>query len=136
MKKRIQTTCPVVFSLDIFGDRWTLVILRDILFSGKSHFGELLASPENIAKNILSSRLDALIKDGMITKHIDPKNKSAFIYRPTPKSLELLPTFIELMKWGIEHNMYTDKSEPYIEMVLNNPTDLHKQVLQKFKALA
>jgi DNA-binding HxlR family transcriptional regulator len=83
MKKRSPTICPIVFSLDIFGDKWSLVILRDLLIVGKCHFREFLASEEKIASNILSKRLELFIENGLFTKHDDPKNKSAAIYNPT-----------------------------------------------------
>jgi DNA-binding HxlR family transcriptional regulator len=103
MKERSLSTCPVVFSLDIFGDKWSLVILRDVMFAGKSHFREFLASNEKIASNILSARLELLVREGLLIKDGDPSNRSAVIYRPTQKALDLYPMFVELMRWGAKH---------------------------------
>ena len=108
MKNRNPTICPVVFSLDIFGDRWTLIVLRDILLFNKFHFRELLTSEEKIASNILSSRLEILLNNKMLIRLDDQKNKSAAIYAPTQKTLDLLPMIAEMMKWGVRHNPNTD----------------------------
>ena len=132
MKKRISTQCPIVFSLDIFGDKWSLVILRDVLLRDKTHFREFLASEEKIASNILSDRLDMLVREGMLTKTVDPHNKSAAIYLPTPKALQLLPMLFELMRWGIEFNSDIDTSGPVMSRLLRDPDGLKKQVMDKF----
>ncbi len=132
MKKRSPTICPIVFSLDIFGDTWSLVVLRDILIFGHSHFREFLGSKEKIASNILSNRLELLVENGLITKHDDPKNKSAAIYAPTQKALDLLPMIIEMMRWGIAYNPGSDASNPIMGQALVNPEGLRKRILERF----
>ncbi len=132
VKKRSPTVCPIVFSLDIFGDKWSLVILRDILMRNKSHFRELQASEEKIASNILSDRLESLVKDGLLTKEEDPSNKSAAIYKPTKKAVELLPMLFELMRWGIAYNPEVDTSGPVMSQLLHDPDGLQAGILQKF----
>lgn len=132
MKKRDPTICPVVFSLDIFGDKWSLVILRDILMVDKSHFREFLASPEKIASNILSNRLELLVANGLITKRDDPKNKSAAIYAPTQKALDLVPMLIELMRWGAKYNPNCDTATPIIHQLQTDPEGLQKDILGSF----
>jgi len=133
MKKRSPTICPVVFSLDIFGDKWSLVILRDILLGSKSHFREFLASEEKIASNVLSVRLENLVANGLLIKKDDPANKSAAIYIPTQKTLDLLPMLFELMRWGIKYNPSTDVSVPVMSQLTNNPESLRDQVILAFK---
>lgn len=132
MKKRSPTSCPIVFSLDLFGDKWSLVILRDILFSDKSHFRELQASDEKIATNILSKRLEDLVASGMLTKKTDPANKSAAIYTPTKKTIDLLPMLIELMRWGAIYNANVDKTISVMKQVTGNPQALATQIAHKF----
>lgn len=131
MKKRTPTACPVVFSLDIFGDKWSLIILRDVLFAQKSHFRQFLTSQEKIASNILSARLEALVADGLLTKQADPKNKSAAIYKPTQKTLDLLPMFIELLRWGDTYNMHRDNN-PKLQQVLTDPKGSQKRIVEQF----
>src|SRR5882724_2509373 len=121
MKKRSPTNCPIVFSLNIFGDKWSLVILRDLLFDSKRHFAEFLASPEKIASNILSDRLEQFIANGLVTKREDRKSKSANIYVPTKKALDLLPMLIEIMHWGVKYNPNTDPTAPFVPQVEEDP---------------
>ena len=133
MKTRGPTICPIVFSLDIFGDKWTLVVLRDILLFNKSHFREFLASKEKIASNILSARLELLLENEMLVKLDDEANKSAAIYVPTQKTLDLLPMIIEMMKWGVKHNLNTDlNSGPIMQQLLTDSDALVDKITDRF----
>ena len=105
IKKR--SDCPLSFSLDIFGDKWSLLIIRDILMTGKFSFSEFIRSKEKIASNILTDRLSFLESSGIIKKHVSPKNKSKFIYSLTQKGIDLLPAMIEIMQWGAKYNADT-----------------------------
>lgn len=132
MKSRGPTNCPIVFPLDIFGDKWSLVILRDILLNGKSHFRELLASDEKIASNVLSSRLETLVNEGLLTRESDPSNKSAVLYKPTEKALDLIPMLFALMRWGVKYNPDVDTNTPSMQDLLHNPEGLHAKILANF----
>jgi DNA-binding HxlR family transcriptional regulator len=134
MKKRIPTECPVVFTVDLLGDNWSLIILRDLLLNDKSHFREFRASKEGIASNILSNRLEGMIAAGLVTKEADTSNKSAVIYRPTQKALDLLPMLFELIRWGVKYNPDIDISDPGIQLLLKDQDKLHRQVLARFAA--
>lgn len=137
MKTRSPTICPIVFSLDIFGDRWTLLILRDILLFNRSHFREFLSSKEKIASNILASRLELLVDSGMLVKLNDNTNKSAAIYAPTQKTLDLLPMIIEMMKWGVAHNPNTDlNSGPIMRQLLADSDMLIDKITERFSEFA
>lgn len=111
MSHRISThgpTCPITLALDSVGDKWSLIILRDIMFKGKKHYREFLASPERIATNILASRLKHLQADGLISKARDSQNQSKFVYRLTDKGKDLLPLLLELIRWSAKHNPQPD----------------------------
>ena len=97
---RIESTCPISFTLDLFGDKWTLLIMRDILFRQKRSFSEFLASSEKIASNILVDRLNLLVNEDLIIKEISPENKSKFLYRPTQKGVDLFPLLCEMVLWA------------------------------------
>lgn len=132
MKQRSPTSCPVVFGLDLFGDKWSLVILRDILLDDKRHFSEFLASREKIASNILSTRLEMLVANGLLVKEDDPANKSAAIYRPTHKALGLLPMLFELIRWGAEYNTHFDYDNPILQDILADPEGTRVRLVEKF----
>jgi DNA-binding HxlR family transcriptional regulator len=87
-------------SLEIFGDSWTLIVLRDIMFSDKRHFRELMESDEHISSNILADRLARLVSSGLLTKSDDPSHKQKAIYSLTEKAIALLPIIVQIGAWG------------------------------------
>ncbi|EKT3958527.1 helix-turn-helix transcriptional regulator [Flavobacterium psychrophilum] len=89
--------------LEVFGDKWSLIIVRDIMFEGKRYFRELLQSEEKIASNILSNRLAMLEREGVICKRGDPTHKQKSIYSLTETGIDLLPVMVEIGSWSIKH---------------------------------
>ena len=98
-----RSTCPVSTSLDVLGDKWTLLILRDMVFGGKSTYGEFLQSEEKIATNILADRLAVLESQGILTKDVAEDKKSKFTYRLTEKGVDTVPIIMALFVWGAKH---------------------------------
>ena len=96
--------CPITFALDIFGDKWSLVILRDMLFKEKKYYGEFLNSAEKISTNILANRLGKLESEGLISKTRDKENLSKFVYRLTRKGTDLLPLMLEMIEWSTKYD--------------------------------
>jgi DNA-binding HxlR family transcriptional regulator len=95
-----RSYCPINLSLQIFGDAWTLLVLRDLMFTGKRHFRELLQSDERISSNILADRLARLVENGLLTKSDDPTHKQKAIYSLTEKGIALLPIVVQIGAWG------------------------------------
>lgn len=95
-----RSYCPINLSLEIFGDSWTLLVLRDMMFGGKRHFRELLQSDEHISSNILADRLARLVEHGLLTKADDPTHKQKAIYSLTEKAIALLPVIVQIGAWG------------------------------------
>lgn len=95
-----RSHCPINLSLEIFGDTWTLLVLRDMMFAGKRHFRELLQSDEHISSNILADRLARLVAEGVLTKSDDPTHKQKAIYSLTEKGIALLPIIVQIGAWG------------------------------------
>lgn len=102
-----QSGCPICFSLDIFGDRWTLLILRDLLMRDMRRYREFLGAGEGIASNILSDRLKRLEEQGIIARDADPDDKRQVIYTATAKGRALLPVLLEIAAWGATHDENT-----------------------------
>ncbi|MCW9705529.1 winged helix-turn-helix transcriptional regulator [Fodinibius salsisoli] len=109
--KKARSNCPISCSLEIFGDKWTLLILRDVMLRGKSSYGEFLESEEKIATNILADRLKLLESEGVLSKKVSPENKSKYIYSLTEKGVDLLPVIIEIMDWGAKYNANCPRRE-------------------------
>jgi len=95
-----RSPCPISCTLDILGDKWTLLVIRD-LFAGKTHFKDFLGSPEKIATNILSDRLDRLVAVGIVMSSPSPQRVGANAYKLTAKGRALYPVLAALRDWGI-----------------------------------
>jgi DNA-binding HxlR family transcriptional regulator len=102
-----RSDCPISYALDFVGDKWTLIVLRDLIIVRKRYFRELLASDEKIASNILASRLKLLEAAGMVTRRHDPGHGRQVIYRPTAKAMDLLPAILELVRWAATYDPRT-----------------------------
>jgi len=95
-----RSGCPINAALEIFGDRWSLLIIRDLMFRGRRTYREFLASEEGIATNILASRLKSLKASGIITTRPDPVDGRKQIYALTKKGLDLAPILVGFMEWA------------------------------------
>ena len=100
---KYRSHCPLARSLDILGDKWTLLVLREIIMHKKQTFKELSQMKERIASNILADRLEKLVKCKMLKKSVSNYSKLVYIYEPTQKSLELLPAVTSLADWSAHH---------------------------------
>ncbi len=95
-----RSGCPINLGLEVFGDKWTLLIVRDLMFAGKRHYREFLASDEGISSNILADRLAMLVEAGIVSKADDPSHRLKAIYSLTEKGIELLPIVAQISRWS------------------------------------
>ena len=102
MSRAPRSSCPVACTLDLVGDRWTLLVLRDLLL-GKQYFDELLAAPEGIATNVLAERLKRLRELDMVETEVDPENRRRKRYVLTARGRSFAPVLAALARWGLEH---------------------------------
>ena len=109
-----QSGCPISFTLDVIGDKWSLLIIRDMIFKRKKNFSEFLGSSEKIASNILTDRLKRLEEEGIITKMQDPDNLKKYIYELAPKGIDLIPMILEVILWGAKHDSNTVAPKEFI----------------------
>src|SRR5947199_6071224 len=101
MRGEHRSGCPINLTLEILGDKWSLLIIRDMIFGNRRHFRELLTkSEEGIASNILADRLKTLVEQGIVTKADDPSHKQKAIYSLTEQGIELLPVLAQMAGWG------------------------------------
>jgi DNA-binding HxlR family transcriptional regulator len=98
-----RSGCPISIALELLGDPWSLLVVRDLLFKKKHTFGEFQQAGESIATNILSDRLARLEKGGIVTRHPDPADARRVRYRLTRKGLDLAPALIELVLWSAKY---------------------------------
>lgn len=98
-----RSGCPIAQALDVLGDRWTLLVVRDLIFYGRHGFGEFAAAGEGIASNILSERLARLCAAGLAERFDHPADGKKYVYLVTERGLDLIPTLIELILWSVKH---------------------------------
>jgi DNA-binding HxlR family transcriptional regulator len=100
----IRSGCPINLTLEVLGDRWSLIVIRDVMFGNRRHFRELLGqSEEGIASNILADRLKRLVSLGVLSRREDPTHKQKAVYSLTQMGIELLPLLVQMGAWGRRH---------------------------------
>lgn len=112
VKKR--SDCPISQTLDVLGDKWSLLIIRDMMFDKKSTYGDFLKSTEGIATNILASRLQNLEDNNLIVKLEHPESKAKFLYKLTEKAIDLLPIIVEIHLWADKNFQLPDNIKAMI----------------------
>ncbi len=103
----MRSDCPIATALDLLGDKWSLLIIRDMMFEGKQYYGEFLQAEERISTNILADRLSRLEEAEVIKKTANETNKTRYIYTLTPKGIDLLPVIVEVAMWSLYYNTQT-----------------------------
>jgi DNA-binding HxlR family transcriptional regulator len=99
-----RSGCPINLTLEMLGDRWSLIVIRDVMFGNRRHYRELLnLSDERIASNILADRLKRLVKNGLLSKRDDPTHKQKAIYSLTEPAIQLVPLLAQMGAWGRRH---------------------------------
>lgn len=104
-------------SLDIWGDKWTLLIIRDLIFEGKQTYGQFLNSEESISTNILAARLNLLKEHGIVRTATNPSNRSSVLYQLTDKGIDLLPVLVEVHLWAENYLPVSDEIREALKVV-------------------
>ena len=110
-----RSDCPISFALDLFGDKWSLLIIRDMVFDQKRFYKEFLQSKEKIATNILSDRLKRLEKAGLVESKVYEKLKTQKVYSLTPKGKDLVPVLLEYILWSAKYERGLAVSPDFVE---------------------
>jgi len=134
-KNKLRSHCPVNYGLEAFGDRWALLILRDIVFRGKRTYRDFLKSEEGFATNILASRLDHLIQVGILQLEGDETDGRKGIYSLTEKGLDLIPLLFEMVLWS---EKYDNQSEAkriirLVELIRKDNRKISQKVMEQVK---
>jgi DNA-binding HxlR family transcriptional regulator len=121
---RSRSGCPVSMSLEVFGDRWSLLIVRDLMVRGFRTFQDFTNSGEGIATNILADRLRNLVATGIIQAEEDPQDGRRVNYRLTEKGIDLAPVMLDLLIWGAQHENTGAPTSVIAEMARNRDSVL------------
>ncbi len=124
----IKSHCPVNFALESFGDPWSLLIVRDIVFWGKHTYGEFLASKEGISTNILAARLAHLEQRDIIEKTRCEEDKRKDLYVLTEKGLELIPMLLEMSRWSSESDPLSEAPKALVEKICADRSGMFKMI--------
>jgi DNA-binding HxlR family transcriptional regulator len=128
-----SSPCPLAHALDLIGDRWTLLIVRDLMFRNLHEYKDLLNSFEGISTNILADRLRRLVQAGLIKSVAHPESKTRKLYYLTPSGKSLIHVMIEIVKWSDEH-VGTAKIPPDVAGQLEgNRDEFVRKVLEKLE---
>lgn len=128
-----RSTCPINYSVEIFGDKWMLLILRDIMFNGKNSFLEFRASNEKISSAVLTEKLNMLLSEGIVSKVTSPKNASKFLYLITDKGIELVPVMVEFLHWGSAYNP-DGGPKPLLDRIKQNKKKVITELQDKLRS--
>lgn len=131
LKKR--SNCPISSSLDVWGDKWSLLIVRDLMFKKQSTYGDFLKSDEKIATNILASRLLMLEENGIISKQDHPDSKAKVLYKLTEKGINLLPLLIEINLWAEKYSEIPESQKMILNDVKKDKVGFIEEKIEELK---
>ena len=134
-KNKLRSHCPVNYGLEAFGDRWALLILRDLVFRGKRTYGEFLKSEEGFATNILASRLDHLLEAGILQHEGDETDGRKDIYSLTEKGLDLIPLLFEMVLWSAKYDSRSEAKRiiRLVELIRKDNRKISHNVIEQVK---
>jgi DNA-binding HxlR family transcriptional regulator len=131
-----RSGCPINLTLEQLGDRWTLVVIRDVMFGNRRSYGELLAqSEEGIASNILANRLKRLTASGLLTRQADPKHLQKGIYSLTEAAIQLVPLLVQMAAWGRRHTRPTKEMSVRAELLERGGAPLWNAFMDELRHL-
>lgn len=127
-KSMARSQCPISLALDVIGDRWSLLIVRDLMFAGKRYYRELMRSDEGISSNILAERLARLVEVGVLSRTDDPNHQQKAIYSLTQMGIDLLPIVAQLGIWGRKYLPVTPESAAQAKRLEKGGATLMKKI--------
>lgn len=131
IKKRSE--CPISSSLDIWGDKWSLLIIRDLMFKKECTYGDFLKSDEKIATNILATRLQNLEQSGLIQKLAHPDSKAKVLYKLTLKGIDLLPILLEIHLWADKYSVLPEHFKPIVNAAKEDREGFIKMITEDLR---
>ena len=127
----VRSHCPINYTLEHFGDKWSFLIIRDLMFKGKRHYNEFLEAGEKVSTSVLGDRLKKLEEIGIISKGEDTVKKSRIRYSLTQKGIDLLPILLEMIIWGGLNDDLTESPKEFMDQAINYKESLVSEIRQK-----
>ncbi len=133
-KIECRSACPIANALDVLGDRWTLLVIRDLMFMGKHEYHEFIKGPEGIATNILSNRLKRLVDTGLVDDRPHSSHKLKKLYYLTQKGKDLMPLIVEMIIWGGTHRASPEMPKAHFNRIKRDPEMFMQSALKALRA--
>jgi len=130
---KMRSHCPINFALEHFGDKWSLLIIRDLMFKGKRHYNEFFDSEEKVSTSVLGDRLKMLEDSGIISKGVDDVKKSRIKYSLTQKGIDMLPFMIDMIVWSALNDDDTEAGNDFIVQATKNRDNLISTIQEKLE---
>lgn len=135
MPQRERSGCPINLTLEVLGDRWTLIVIRDIIFGDRRRYRELLrGSEEGIASNVLADRLKRLLTAGFLSKADDPRHRQSAIYNLTEPAIQLVPLLVQMGAWGRRHTPASDELSIRAQLLEEGGPDMWEELMDELRA--
>jgi len=129
----MRSHCPINFALEHFGDKWSLLIIRDLMFKGKRHYNEFFESGEKVSTSVLGDRLKQLEESGIISKGQDIVKKSRIKYSLTKKGIDMLPFMVDMISWSGEYDNETEAGDVFLAQARDGREFLLKSIREKLQ---
>ena len=133
-QKDHRSDCPLNYALEVFGDRWTLLLVRDMLFKGKRSYSEFLCSEESIATNLLADRLRKLEHHEIVIRRRNPDNARKVLYELTDKGLALTPLLLDMLCWAADYAEDCPEAAKFIERARTDRMGLAAELVNEAKS--
>src|SRR5580704_15112656 len=131
-----RSGCPINLTLEMLGDRWSLIVIRDVMFGNRRHYRDLLThSEEGIASNILADRLKRLVAAGLLSRRDDPSHKQKAIYSLTEPAIQLVPLLAQMGAWGRRHRPASEELSIRAELLEDGGPALWDGFMEELRAM-
>src|SRR5580658_3381966 len=131
-----RSGCPINLTLEMLGDRWSLIVIRDLMFGNRRHYRELLTqSEEGIASNVLADRLKRLVEAGLLSRRDDPTHKQKGIYSLTEPAIQLVPLLAQMGAWGRRHTPVSRELSVRAQLLEEGGPKLWSKFMQELRHL-
>ena len=127
----VRSHCPINYVLEHIGDKWSLLIIRDLMFKDKRHYNEFLEGGEKVSTSVLGTRLKQLEEVGLISKGEDDVKKSRIKYSLTQKGIDMLPFMVDMISWSGEYDKETEAGKDFLDQAKHHRDDLLKSIREK-----
>jgi len=131
-----RSGCPINLTLEMLGDRWSLIVIRDVMFGNRRHYRDLLThSEEGIASNILADRLKRLVAAGLLSRREDPSHKQKAIYSLSEPAIELVPLLAQMGAWGLRHTKPSEALSIRAQLLEDGGPPMWKAFMAELRAM-